>query len=34
VEVQLHIIDTKDQPPVLGSAALASAIVVGWAYRF
>lgn len=34
VEVQLHIINTKGQPPVHGSAALAAALVVGWAYRF
>jgi hypothetical protein len=33
VEVQLHII-TKGQPPVHGSAVLAAALVVGWAYRF
>ena len=34
VEVQLHIINTKGQPPVHGSTALAAALVVGWAYRF
>jgi hypothetical protein len=34
VDVQVHIIDTKSRPPVSGSAALAAALVAGWAYRF
>ena len=34
VEVQLHIVNTKNQPPVQGSAALAAALVAGWSLRF
>jgi len=34
VDLQLHIIDTKNQRPVSGSAALAAGLVAGWAYRF
>ena len=34
VDVQVHIIDTKSRSPVSSSAALAAALVAGWAYRF
>jgi hypothetical protein len=34
IDVQLHIIETQNRPPVNGSAALAAALVAGWAYRF
>lgn len=34
IEVQLHLIETKARPPVHSSTALATALVVGWAFRF
>jgi hypothetical protein len=34
LEVQLHLIDSDSRYPITSSTAVASALLVGWAYRF
>ena len=33
-EVQLHVIDTREEYPIAGSAVPAASILIGWSHRF